>query len=113
MKKPPNISPGHTGVGGKKSLHRDKTANLRLAAKRIVFGKFLNCGQTCVAPDYIYCDPEIKDALVAELRRQISRQYGKEPLKNRDYGKIINEKHFDRITACPILQNRLRWRFQP
>ena len=52
-----------------------------------------------MAPDYIYCDPEIKDALVAELRRQISRQYGKEPLKNRDYGKIINEKHFDRINS--------------
>ena len=77
----------------------DKTANLRLAAKRIVFGKFLNCGQTCVAPDYIYCDPEIKEALVAELRRQITRQYGKEALKNRNYGKIINEKHFDRINS--------------
>mgnify|MGYP003213243946 CR=1 FL=1 len=77
----------------------ENTHLLSLAAKRIVFGKFLNCGQTCVAPDYIYCDPEIKDALVAELRRQISRQYGKEPLKNRDYGKIINEKHFDRING--------------
>lgn len=51
------------------------------------------------APDYIYCDPEIKEALVAELRRQITRQYGKEPLKNRNYGKIINEKHFDRINS--------------
>ena len=83
------LTPVTLELGGKSPCIVDKTANLRLAAKRIVFGKFLNCGQTCVAPDYIYCDPEIKDALVAELRRQISRQYGKEP--------IINEKHFDRI----------------
>lgn len=93
------LTPVTLELGGKSPCIVDKTANLRLAAKRIVFGKFLNCGQTCVAPDYIYCDPEIKDALVAELRRQISRQYGKEPLKNRDYGKIINEKHFDRINS--------------
>ena len=93
------LTPVTLELGGKSPCIVDKTANLRLAAKRIVFGKFLNCGQTCVAPDYIYCDPEIKDALVAELRRQISRQYGKEPLKNRDYGKIINEKHFDRING--------------
>ena len=97
------LTPVTLELGGKSPCIVDKTANLRLAAKRIVFGKFLNCGQTCVAPDYIYCDPEIKDALVAELRRQISRQYGKEPLKNRDYGKIINEKHFDRINVLPVL----------
>ena len=75
----------------------EKTADLKLAAKRIVFGKFLNCGQTCVAPDYIYCDPAIKDQLVEELKHQIKKQFGKEPLKNKNYGKIINEKHFDRL----------------
>lgn len=91
------LTPVTLELGGKSPCIVDKTANLRLAAKRIVFGKFLNCGQTCVAPDYIYCDPEIKEALIAELRRQITRQYGKEPLKNRNYGKIINEKHFERI----------------
>ena len=91
------LTPVTLELGGKSPCIVDKTANLRLAAKRIVFGKFLNCGQTCVAPDYIYCDPEIKEALIAELRRQITRQYGKEPLKNRNYGKIINEKHFNRI----------------
>ena len=94
-----HLTPVTLELGGKSPCIVDKTANLRLAAKRIVFGKFLNCGQTCVAPDYIYCDPEIKEALVAELRRQITRQYGKEPLKNRNYGKIINEKHFDRINS--------------
>lgn len=94
-----HLTPVTLELGGKSPCIVDKTANLRLAAKRIVFGKFLNCGQTCVAPDYIYCDPEIKEALVAELRRQITRQYGKEALKNRNYGKIINEKHFDRINS--------------
>lgn len=92
-----HLTPVTLELGGKSPCVVDRTAKLELAAKRIAFGKLLNCGQTCVAPDYIYCDPEIKDALVAELRRQISRQYGKEPLKNKDYGKIINEKHFDRI----------------
>lgn len=94
-----HLTPVTLELGGKSPCLVDRTANLKLAARRIVFGKFLNCGQTCVAPDYIYCDPEIKEALVAELRRQITRQYGKEPLKNRNYGKIINEKHFDRINS--------------
>ena len=70
---------------------------MKLAAKRIVFGKFLNCGQTCVAPDYIYCDASIRDALVAELKKQILLQFTDHPLSNESYGKIINEKHFSRI----------------
>ena len=62
-----------------------------------MFGKLLNCGQTCVAPDYIYCDRKIRDKLVRQIIRQINRQYTTEPLKNPDYGKIINEKHFRRL----------------
>ena len=68
-----------------------------LAAKRIVFGKFLNCGQTCVAPDYILCQRKVKDELIRELRKQINKQYGDDPLQNPDYGRIVNRKHFDRI----------------
>ena len=64
-----------------------------------MFGKFLNCGQTCVAPDYIYCDRSVKDQLVKELQKQIKQQFGKDPLKNQNYGKIINEKHFKRLTS--------------
>ncbi|MBQ7953170.1 MAG: aldehyde dehydrogenase family protein, partial [Clostridia bacterium] len=74
-----------------------KSANIKLAAKRIVFGKFINCGQTCVAPDYIYCHKDVKAQLVEELKKQIVLQYGEKPLENEAYGKIINEKHFDRI----------------
>ncbi len=84
-------------LGGKSPCIVDKSANIKLAAKRIVFGKFINCGQTCVAPDYIYCHKDVKAQLVEELKKQIVLQYGKKPLENEAYGKIINEKHFDRI----------------
>ncbi len=94
-----HLTPVTLELGGKSPCIVDRTANLKLAARRIVFGKFLNCGQTCVAPDYIYCDRAVKDRLVEELRRQIIRQYGKQPLSNKNYGKIINRKHFDRLTA--------------
>lgn len=86
-------------LGGKSPCIVDKSANIKLAAKRIVFGKFVNCGQTCVAPDYIYCDSSVKERLVEELINQIQRQYGESPLDNNDYGKIISKKHFDRIVA--------------
>lgn len=84
-------------MGGKSPCLVDQTANLKLAAKRIVWGKFLNCGQTCVAPDYIYCHSSIKDALVKELSRQIVLQYTVDPLRNPDYPKMINQKQFNNI----------------
>ena len=92
-----HLTPVTLELGGKSPCIVEKSANLKLAAKRIVFGKYLNCGQTCVAPDYIYCDREIKEELLAEIKRQIELQYGKAPLQNENYGKIINEKHFRRI----------------
>lgn len=93
------LTPVTLELGGKSPCVVDRTANLRLAARRIVFGKFLNCGQTCVAPDYIYCDQSVKDQLIKELQKQIKQQFGKDPLKNQNYGKIINEKHFKRLTS--------------
>ncbi len=92
-----NLTPVTLELGGKSPCIVDKTANLPLAARRIVFGKFLNCGQTCVAPDYVLCDEAVKDALVAELKKEILRQYGSRPLKDPTYGRIINEKHFNRL----------------
>ncbi|MBR5267696.1 MAG: aldehyde dehydrogenase [Lachnospiraceae bacterium] len=94
-----HLTPVTLELGGKSPCVVEKSADIKLAAKRIVFGKYLNCGQTCVAPDYVYCDPSIKDALVAEIKKQIQKQYGKDPLKNKNYGKIINEKHFARIKS--------------
>ena len=92
-----HLTPVTLELGGKSPCLVDRTANLKLAARRIVFGKFLNCGQTCVAPDYIYCDPAIKDQLVEEIKKEIRRQFTGDPLSVSTYGKIINEKHFQRI----------------
>lgn len=92
-----HLTPVTLELGGKSPCVVERTANLNMAAKRIVFGKFLNCGQTCVALDYVYCDAAIKDELVEEIQKQIRKQYGKDPLKNKNYGKIINEKHFARL----------------
>ena len=92
-----NLTPVVLELGGKSPCIVDTTADIRLAAKRIVFGKFLNCGQTCVAPDYILCLSSVKDRLIKELCHQIRKQYGTRPLDNPDYGRIVNRKHFDRI----------------
>ena len=92
-----HLTPVTLELGGKSPCIVDETADIRLAARRIVFGKYLNCGQTCVAPDYIYCHRAVKGRLVKEIKKQIRRQLGREPLDNPNYGKIINEKHFDRL----------------
>ncbi len=91
------LTPAILELGGKSPCIVDSSAKIKLAAKRIIFGKYLNCGQTCVAPDYILCDKSIKDELINELKNQIKLQYGDNPLENKDYGKIINAKHFERI----------------
>lgn len=94
-----HLTPTVLELGGKSPCIVDSTAKIALAAKRIVFGKFLNCGQTCVAPDYILCEESIKYELIAELQKQIRKQYGLIPTDNPQYGKIINQKHFDRIVS--------------
>ncbi len=91
------LTPAVLELGGKSPCIVDSSAKIKLAAKRIVFGKYLNCGQTCVAPDYVLCEKSIKDELVAEIKNQIKKQYGENPLNNSDYGKIINSKHFERL----------------
>lgn len=91
------LTPVTLELGGKSPCIVDKSSNIKLAAKRIVFGKYLNCGQTCVAPDYIYCDRAVKDKLIKEMKHQIQKQFGKQPLTRENYGKIISAKHFDRI----------------
>lgn len=92
-----HLTPTVLELGGKSPCIVDETANIELAAKRIVFGKFLNCGQTCVAPDYILCDKTIKYELIGAIQRQLRRQYGVLPIENPSYGKMINEKHYERV----------------
>ena len=97
------LTPAVLELGGKSPCIVDSTAKLKLATKRIVFGKYLNCGQTCVAPDYILCHRSVKEQFVKEVCSQIQKQYGENPLSNPDYGKIINEKHFDRL--CGLIDS--------
>lgn len=92
-----NLIPTVLELGGKSPCIIDSTADIKLAAKKIAFGKFLNCGQTCVAPDYILCHSKVKIQFLEEYKKQIIKQFGENPLENPDYGKIITEKHFNRL----------------
>ena len=94
-----HLTPAVLELGGKSPCIVDSSADVKLSAKRIVFGKYLNCGQTCVAPDFILCDASIKDELIKNIKLQIETQFGKAPLENQNFGKIINEKHFDRLLS--------------
>lgn len=92
-----HLTPAILELGGKSPCIIDKSANIKLSAKRIVFGKYLNVGQTCVAPDYILCEKSVKTELLKALVEEVEKQFGTNPLDNPDYGKIINAKHFDRL----------------
>ncbi len=89
-----HLTPVTLELGGKSPCIVHSDADLKLAARRIVFGKYLNCGQTCVAPDYILCHKSVKQQFVECVKEEIQRQYGQA-----EYGKIINRKHFDRICS--------------
>ena len=84
-------------LGGKSPAVVERDANIAVAARRIVLGKFLNAGQTCIAPDYVLVHKEVKDRLVAKMQESIVKFYSSDPATSHDYGKIINEKRFDTL----------------
>lgn len=92
-----HLTPVTLELGGKSPCIIDKSADLKIAAKRIAFGKFLNAGQTCVAPDYILCHKTKISELLELLKQEIEIQYSVNPINNPDLCKIINQKHFDRL----------------
>ena len=92
-----HLTPVTLEMGGKSPCIVDKTANLKVAAKRIAFGKFLNAGQTCVAPDYLLVHQEVREPLAAELERCVKEFFGDDPIACPEYPKIINDKHYQRI----------------
>ncbi len=100
-----HLTPVTLELGGKSPVIVTRSAAVRQAARRIVFGKFLNCGQTCVAPDYILVEPPVHAELVACLKEEIVAQYGAQPLANPDYGHIINARHFDRLMGLIKAEN--------
>ena len=101
-----HLTPVTLELGGKSPCIIEKTAKLKLAAKRIVWGKFLNSSQTCVAPDYILCHSSVKEELINNLQSEITAQFGEKPLENPAYCKIINQKHFERVAGL-IDQNKV------
>ena len=92
-----HLTPVTLELGGKSPVIVTPSADIRVSAARIVFGKFLNCGQTCVAPDYVIVHESIVDSFMENCKREILGMYGLDQLANPDYGKIINSKHFDRL----------------
>lgn len=92
-----HLTPVSLELGGKSPCIVDETADIKMAAKRIVWGKFLNSGQTCVAPDYILVQKSVKDKLLKQLEKNIYKMYGKDACHNAEYPKMINDKHFDRV----------------
>ncbi|WP_427160837.1 aldehyde dehydrogenase [Aliinostoc sp. HNIBRCY26] len=93
-----HLTPVTLELGGKSPCIVDTEINLEYTAKRIVWGKFLNCGQTCIAPDYLLVNRQIKQDLIATLQKTIKEFYGDRPENSPDYGRIINKRHFERLT---------------
>lgn len=84
-------------LGGKSPCIVEKTADIKLAARRIAFGRILNSGQTCIAPDYILVEKEIKEKIIEELKKNIIKMVGEKPLENKEYPKLIGEKQFNKV----------------
>lgn len=92
-----HLTPTTLELGGKSPCIIDSTANIKLSARRIVWGKFLNGGQTCIAPDYILIHTSIKDAFIEAMRDEIQKAYGDNPQDSADFPRIINHKNFNRL----------------
>lgn len=94
-----HLTPVTLELGGKCPAYVDADADLAVAARRIVFAKFLNAGQTCVAPDYVLAHAAIVDELVTQISATLTRFYGPDPQQSPDFGRIVNDRHFDRLTS--------------
>ncbi|XP_066221062.1 aldehyde dehydrogenase, dimeric NADP-preferring-like [Saccopteryx leptura] len=92
-----HLTPVTLELGGKSPCYVDKDCDLDTACRRIAWGKYMNSGQTCVAPDYILCDPSIQNQVVEKLIKAVKEFYGEDAQKSRDYGRMINDRHFQRV----------------
>lgn len=98
-----HLTPLTLELGGKSPCIVDESANVRVAARRIAFGKILNAGQTCVAPDYLMIHASRKEEFVAEYRAAVQEMLGEEPLQNKEFTHIINARHFERL--CGLMRD--------
>lgn len=94
-----HLTPCTLELGGKNPTIVDETAKVKLAAKRIVFGKFINAGQTCIAPDYVLVHEKIKNTFITALKVEITRFYGNNPKSSKDFARIINQKEYNRLLS--------------
>lgn len=94
-----HLTPVTLELGGKSPCIVDSDVNLKYAAKRIVWGKYLNSGQTCIAPDYLLVNHQIKNDLLAEIKQCIQEFYGNDPSQSPDYSRIISHRHFERLAS--------------
>ena len=92
-----NLTPITLELGGKNPCIVDETANISVSARRIVWGKFMNCGQICMAPDYLLLSNKIFEKFIAQLKIEIIKMFGKNPIKSNDYGRIIHKDHLDKM----------------
>lgn len=102
------LTPVALELGGKSPAIVADDADLELAARRIAWGKFMNAGQTCVAPDYVLVQEQVKEELVQLMARCIREFYGEDPEKSPDYARIINDRHFERLKAF-LKQGAIRY----
>lgn len=93
-----HLTPVTLELGGKSPAVVHKDADIKTAARRIAWGKFMNAGQTCIAPDFVLVHRQEKDELVVHLKKAIRKYYGRKPKESKDYGRIINNSHFERLT---------------
>ncbi|WP_272023102.1 aldehyde dehydrogenase [Olleya namhaensis] len=100
-----NLTPTTLELGGKNPCIIDNTANIKLAAKRIVWGKFVNAGQTCIAPDYILIHHSKKDAFYKTMKHEVELAYSTTPQQSKDFARIINLKNFERLSKMLTNQN--------
>lgn len=94
-----HLTPVTLELGGKSPAIIDRNADLKSAARRLAWGKALNAGQTCIAPDYVLVSPQQRDELIEHLRAQFKDMYGDDVLASSDYASIVNERHFERVSA--------------
>lgn len=92
-----HLTPISLELGGKSPVIVDRYANIKIAAKRVAFGKLLNSGQTCIAPDYLFVHKDVKESFLMHYKQAVKELYGNTPITSKDYGKIINHKHFKRL----------------
>lgn len=93
------LTPVTLELGGKSPCIIDKDCKVELAARRIVWGKLMNSGQTCVAPDYLYVHKNIEEEFIKKLEEEIKNQFGDNPLESQDYSKMVNEREFNRVLS--------------